>query len=89
MVGKKKTDLIDLSVVTSETPFALMMGAADTSCTPETNQQTIETMGDGIGFSKFYEGVGHSDFILVNTPEYINDILTFLAPNSTDTTFLQ
>ena len=47
-------------------------------------------MGDGVGFAKYYEGVDHTTFIMKNTPEYVNDILTFLAPtNSTDSSLLQ
>lgn len=50
----------------------------------------MAAMGDGVGFAKYYEGVDHTLFILVNTDEYVNDILTFLAPtNSTDASLLQ
>lgn len=50
----------------------------------------MAAMGDGVGFAKYYEGVDHTLFIAVNTDEYVNDILTFLAPtNSTDTSLLQ
>ena len=90
VIGKKKTDLIDLSVITGETPFGFFMGELDTTCPSKQNEDAMAAMGDGVGFAKYYEGVDHTLFILVNTDEYVNDILTFLAPtNSTNASLLQ
>jgi hypothetical protein len=38
-------------------------------------------MGAMMQFYKFYPGVGHGDFISVNTPEYVKDLLDFLSPD--------
>ena len=38
---------------------------------------------------KYYEGVGHGDFILVNTEEYNNDLKEFLKPDEPAANYLQ
>ena len=62
----KQTELYDLSVIT-ETPFGLFFGANDDTCLPAQSEITRQEMGDMVTAFKSYPGVGHGDFILMNT----------------------
>ena len=81
--GKKQTDLIDLTLIDS-TPFGFFFGANDTECPVATTEQTKETMGSVVQAFHMYEGLGHGDVISYNTPEFNQDIQSFLAPSEGD-----
>jgi len=57
------------------------MGENEDTCMPEQSEIARQQMGDMMQVFKFYPGVGHGDFITVNTPEYFKDLLDFLSPD--------
>lgn len=64
----------------------MFMGELDTTCPLAQNEITKAEIGDMIKFWKYYKGVDHGGFIMVNTDEYINDLLEFLKPEVTNST---
>ena len=82
-LGKKKTDLYDLSLIDS-TPFGFFFGDKDTECPNTVTQQTKDQMGDMVQAYHIYPGLDHGSMIAYNTDEYVQHILDFLKPTAND-----
>jgi len=81
--GKKQTDLYDLSLIDS-TPFGFFFGDKDVTCPNSVTQQTKDQMGDVVQAYKVYEGLDHGTLISYSTPEFVQDMIDFLAPKDND-----
>ena len=82
-MGKKKTDLYDLTLIDS-TPFGFFFGDRDTTCPNAVTQQTKDQMGDIVQAYHIYADLDHGSQIMYNTDEYVQDILDFLKPTAND-----
>ena len=78
--GKKEMPILDMSVIT-DIPIGMFMGKLDTTCTNAQSEITRKEIGDSVTVFKIYETLGHGDFIMVNTPEYTNELIEFLKPD--------
>jgi len=72
--------LFDMSVIT-DTPIGMWMGKLDTTCTNAQSEITRKEIGKSVTVFKIIEGIGHGDFINVNTESYANELIEFLKPD--------
>lgn len=84
-LGKKETELYDLSLIKADTPFGFFFGDKDVTCENKYAEAARTEMGDTVQAYHAYEGLDHTTMIFFNTDEFVQDILTFLKPSQQTT----